>query len=292
MTNSTSKVPPLSLSKYAGIWRSGSESDKADDALYENPRTTEQKNLSQVHNDINRAESPLALHPRTPDEISAHLKNGGKSCHPKMRAKFMFRTGDFETCDWGYDWSSSDNESLNKGFTGEKGGHAPVIKETSARITDAEHSPLKRKRSDSVSEHSSICSETTIPAVDELGSPITPRHLDWIMCPVLKNNNDEKTLYNNYDDSMPILANVSETPLETPKTPDVTNTKDNLKKVDPYVTEVTEKLKDFKEDIGDEKEFISKKPDDDVCVLEITCDDVTVIFQECQRPKGFFKWQD
>jgi len=264
---SKSKVPPISLSKFGGIWRSGSESDKADDPLYDTtlPHTTQQKTHTNFHNNI----TPLPLHPTTPDEISAHLKNGGKSCHPKMRAKFMFRTGDFETCDWGYDWSSSDNESLNKGCVG---GHATVINGTSAQSTEAEHNPLKRKRSDSISELSSICSETTIPAVDDLGSPVAATIPDWSTCPILKNNNEEKILFDTYPDSMPILANVIETPLETAEKTDTT-----------YSSKISD---------DDAIKFTSVSARDDVYVTEITCDEITVIFQESQRPKGFFKWQD
>lgn len=269
MTSSAAKVPPLSLSKFGGIWRSGSESDKTDDNLYDGAleHRNEQKSLGKVHNDITRVDSPLPLRQTTNNDISSCHTNGGRSCHPKMRAKFMFRTGDFETCDWGYDWSSSDNESLNKGCTG---GHKPVINETSALNSAAENNPLKRKRSDSISEYSSITSETTNPALDDLESPQPTSESFWNMCPVLNINSEENITHDMYRDTMPILSNATEKDLE-----------------------LTENTNDKADDLDDDDIFVTPdSSDDNVYVTEITCDSVTVIFQECQRSKGFFKWQD
>lgn len=259
------------MSKFGGVWRSGSDSDKADDPLYGNilEQTTEQKTLASVHTHTDSINSPISSYQTREDQLSAYHKNGGKSCHPKMRAKFMFRTGDIETCDWGYDWSSSDNESLNKGCTE---GRAPVISETSAPDTEPISNPLKRKRSDSISELSSITSETTIPAVDDIGSPLSAKQTDfWAPCPILNNNTNERNPFTTYTDTMPVLAKALESENET---------------TDPEISV------DVEHSDSDVTRVTSGTICDDVFVTEITCDDVTVIFQESQRSKGFFKWQD
>lgn len=267
------KVSPISLSKYGGVWQADATS-KRGDTLFKNEtkNQSEQKKRKLDLDPIDNKENEVKLHDST-------YKNGGKSCHPKMRAKYMFRTGDFENADWGYDWSSSDNESLK----GTSIKQSTDQSENSKDINPAMIFPQKSINQNflhSLSEISSVTSESTIPAIDEMEDSARVTELDWnrpASCPMLDNTFLDEPFppILEIDESMPTLRNENENICFNDETeelakPTETGT-DQLLETKPEV------------DIEAYREHIF--------VTEVTLDNLTVIIHESDKMKGFFKYE-
>lgn len=265
-------MSPISLSKYGGVWQADATNEQGD-TLFENEadKRTEQKKRKIDLDIIGNKENEVNLHSPRQEQLSPLYENGGKGCHPKMRAKYMFRTGDFENTEWGYDWSSSDNESL-KGTV-----QIDSDKTHHSTMTVTQNHPENRKRLDSFSEMSSNASESTIPAIDELEVPPLVIDHDWhdpSECPSLEKSFYEESFspIKEEDENMPTLTNEHAYP-ETEKY--------NL-------TQQTEKDQSF-ETVKPEVE--TDKARDHVYVTEVTLDNLTVIIHESDKMKGFFKYE-
>ncbi|XP_045213761.1 uncharacterized protein LOC123564326 [Mercenaria mercenaria] len=274
------KVSPISLSKYGGVWQADATSGHGD-TLFENEADnhTEQKKRKIDMDSTDDKENEVTLNDPRQKQLGTLYKNGGKGCHPKMRAKYMFRTGDFENADWGYDWSSSDNESL-KGTV-----HIDNDKTLNSTMTVTKNHPENRERRNSFSEMSSIASESTIPAIDELETPVLVIDHDWIeptSCPSLEKSFFEESFppIEEEDESMPILTN-EHTSFET-ETEHLTQQMETDQSVETKIPEIeTEKA----------PEIETEKAREHVYVTEVTFDDLTVIIQESDKMKGFFRYQ-
>ncbi|XP_052791160.1 uncharacterized protein LOC128225155 [Mya arenaria] len=238
-----------------------------------------------------------------------------------MRAKYMFRSGDLETCTWGYDWSSSDNESV-KAASPVQIETKPVIKtEPESPTLSDSRPPLKRTYSD-ISEASDEEEEPikfTLPRSENL-----THAFDWTSYGLINKTANETCLSQfdkhgmgtqlpydselrftdhnaifdceNYDHEETITdTNGNEFKTDMINKPEQQN--ETIKETE------NEKGKIGKENVQSEQQTIKTKsdtnsndvievPHDDVYAMEVTCDDVTVIFQESSRPKGFFLWRN
>ncbi|KAL4239564.1 Chromobox protein 8 [Mactra antiquata] len=290
------KVSPVSLSKYGGVWQTDAPNQTLD-TLFENETETgsEQKNRDA---NIDNKENANWINESSKIDGGTVHKNGGKSCHPKMRAKFMFRSGDFENVDWGScnEWSSSDNESTrsvtNKDLN-------PDIYGLSRNSYE---NPAKRRRLSTFSlDMSSTASESTIPAIDELESPTTNKNHDLnIDIPSPSHVStlaiDTHSTLPEFDyrrpNSCPYLES-SFTPEPSPEVLEHTPTMPTL---------TNETLLDESDELSLKQTTVEnvesqicvtddKKTRDNVFVTEVTLENLTVIIQECERTKGFFKWE-
>ncbi|XP_060584484.1 chromobox protein homolog 8-like [Ruditapes philippinarum] len=266
------KVSPISLSKFGGVWQADATSEERD-TLFENEadKRTGQKKRKIELDIIDNKENEVTLHSPRQEQLSPLYENGGKSCHPKMRAKYMFRTGDFENTEWGYDWSSSDNESL-KGIV-----HIDSEKALQSTMTVTQNNPENRKRLDSYCEMSSNASESTIPAIDELEVPPLVIDHDWqepAGCPSLENSYFEETFspIKEEDENMPTLTNEHAYP-------------------DPEKYNLTQQPEMDQSYENVTPEVNTDKAREHVYVTEVTLDNLTVIIHESDKMKGFFRYQ-
>lgn len=263
------------MSKYGGVWQADAAS-KRGDTLFESETKiqSEQKKRKLDLDHIDNKENEVKLPDSKQNELSTYT-NGGKSCHPKMRAKYMFRTGDFENADWGYDWSSSDNESV-KGTS-----NRPNTEQNDIDKNFHMQSCVNRKYLNSLSEISSVTSESTIPAIDEMESPIRVAEHDWnrpTSCPMLDNTFYEEPFppILEVDESMPTLRNENENIYIKDETEET-----------PTETETTETDQSLETKAKIETEAYRER----VYVTEVTLDNLTVIIHESDKMKGFFKYQ-
>ena len=67
----------------------------------------QQKKSECGHDFINRTSQVQTQH-KEPESVDNF---GGKSCHPKMRAKLLFRSGDFDNSSWGYQLEEAENDT-------------------------------------------------------------------------------------------------------------------------------------------------------------------------------------
>ena len=249
---------PIAAPQYSRLWKPPGSSDIK--KLYV---TNPLSNTSIQRNDINNPKG----HVVTGHEENQYLKNGGKSCHPKMRAKFMFRTGDLENYDWGYDWSSSDNESLKSKRTTSEKNDTVKEKENEIVLSNSRYFPLKRRWTNSFDEES-VNSETTIPAVDDLETPAK--------CSKVEPDDAD-------------LSDIESCPTEVNFTDleETVNCDSKMEEGDSKVAEVDSRRAEV------ETDTILKKDDDVILVTEVTHNLVTITFLESSTEKGFFKeWSD
>lgn len=264
-----SKVSPISLSKYGGVWQADATYEEGDtlfqnEAEHEPEQKKRQFDLTAIGNKENADTSQK--------ELGTMYKNGGKSCHPKMRAKFMFRAGDFENVDWGCDWSSSDNETSNKDCTKQRSDIDSALHSTTSILCR----PLTKRNS--FSEISSVTSESTVAAIEDLESPAPASDLnfDWNRpgsCPSLDNTCFAESFAPIWeeDEHMPTLTNEHYGKNESVKQ---------------HLTEQTimdQTLQLETQNVGTET------PRGDVSVTEVTLNNITVTIQESDKMKGFFR---
>jgi len=320
------KVAPISLAKCGNGWRKGSISEDnstATQPLCDNSfgRVDGQKTRDMEPSESGNDLSPISsLHREAGKEIDALHKNGGKSCHPKMRAKYMFRSGDLETCSWGYDWSSSDNESV-KAYS-PIANHSkpcvpyingpqndlevkPVLKRTYSDISEAsdEHDVEPKRACDSEVYASRIDWNTfdfTAQSVLNVGNTKSSTGPNCMYLPAfspLSDPFDKTTPCSDQDPVSDVLACGTVDHEETITDDDSDQTiLDQTTNTDFYIadpeTPFTPVQLDMDADNSRTAVRCKNVTTDDVYVAEVTCDDVTVVFQECHKPKGFFQWRD
>lgn len=231
------------------------------------PPCTDTGNKENIHSNPDRAPSP---------GTGSLFDKGGKGCHPKMRAKFMYRSGDFESQNWGYDWTSSDNESVVRENivewksadkkhiddlcpTIDSGDLSEVKGDENVEIRDSrmtvDSSPAKRRRTEStevckndclLKDSASVYSDITEPAMDD---------------PV------ESTI-----DSLPDWGSM-------------TTDADYLLNFAASVNAEHQAVKDMEQTAA--TATIPVK--DDITVTEVTVDAITITVVESSREKGFFR---
>lgn len=293
------KVSPVSLSKYGGVWQTDATNETLD-TLFEKESETgsEQKNRSSGNDIIDNKENAICMNESSRKDCGTLHKNGGKSCHPKMRAKFMFRSGDFENVDWGScnDWSSSDNESM-RGISNKE-----LSQDIFGLSVGDYENPAKRRRLSTFSlDMSSTASESTIPAIEDLESPTNNDHALSIDIHSLKESSSlsiDSPSMPEYEYSRPNSCPYLESSFkprpcspmldETPSMPVLTN--ETLIASDESVSLPTKAM--ATESIESQNHVTDDvKTRDNVFVTEVTLENLTVIIQECGRTKGFFKWE-
>jgi hypothetical protein len=259
------------LSKYGGVWQADAGGRQGDTLFaHESDHELGQKKRKLALDVVSDKENNIDLHHATQKELGTLHQNGGKSCHPKMRAKFMFRTGDFANSDWGYDWISSDNESVKETEHKEGIDYTDDYLDTEPKSSNRSLSERRFSLHRLPSEASSIASESTIPAIDDLESPTVAKEQPWTHpIPDLTSHVESFQTIREEDESMPTLTN--ETDNHTNETDDHTNETDHH---DYASNESNPRL------------------DTNVYVTEVTHQNLTVIIQESEQTKGFFKWQD
>ncbi|KAH3869410.1 hypothetical protein DPMN_032575 [Dreissena polymorpha] len=328
------KIASISLSKRGDVWRRESEADVgADNAWPVNDlqRATEQKTRAGELADIKKDElSPIstisALKQTTGIDITSLHKNGGKGCHPKMRAKFMFRSGDMETCGWGYDWSSSDNESVKalSPISHESHSLSDIVEcpkmEVQSRtcIESPSRPPLYRTYSD-ISEASDECGDAFILEKSYDITPLTSpddgfsfafytcynnKQTDAVASVTTIETNDipfpedmetavpcEKVAFECevYDDVCMVTNDNNNNDCDNDS--GFSNSCSDVESIEPIPSKICTPFYD--EVMFDHAPDVVTSPTcsgSDVAVTEVTCDDVTVIFHESRKAKGFFEW--
>lgn len=99
------------IAPYSSIWETNLDRNKGH-FLHNLEYEVKQKGADQQNNNdfgINTRDQVCSEH----KESESEENNGGKLCHPKMRAKLLFRSGEFDNLSWGYQTESDTIKSID-----------------------------------------------------------------------------------------------------------------------------------------------------------------------------------
>ena len=194
---------------------------------------------------------------------------GGKSCHPKMRAKFLFRSGDFDNSSWGYQLEEAEidtKESTDSVFE-ERTAHSENI----ANDTICEEKSLHSENN----INDTVFEEKFIPSENNINDTVFEEKI----VPSEKNINDTNGNY------LPNLDSLST--VDSPLTPICD--KDENGNLDSKM-DFDESSQELEVTDTSAKEPLKDKPHEyDIMVTEVTHDCLSVIFMESPTVRGFFK---
>ena len=217
---------------------------------------------------------------------------GGKLCHPKMRAKLLFRSGDFDDKSWGYhleetaadDIMESDDNGNKKSFdletpaNGSNGNYSPVVENISpipfcdtemkydTNDTDSNNNPNGKDLNGNEFTHIQF----------DAGVPVTYVTTDNVVT---------------RDYSVTTDTSVTERITDNDVTENVKNFEESKNGSDYTNNDIQMSDSGMEFDSNVEKECVMKdKPHEyDIWVTEVTHDCLTVTFMESPTEKGFFK---
>ena len=185
---------------------------------------------------------------------------GGKLCHPKMRAKLLFRSGDFDNMSWGYQHEETESDTMKStDIHDEKSIDSNKNIDSNAFVNDTNGNYLPN--TDCLSPMSTISSDND----EEMNSPQNDLDSSLVQNEVEMNGN---------------------TIIETPLNPSLLQEGDTRNGLDPC--SLQEGHTGIQTSIT-ECEKKDKPHEYDIWVTEVTHDCLTVTFMESPTERGFFK---